>query len=162
MASAIHSLLRASLLLLAVLAGCKFPVIAPLYGPPAPEDPPDPQLALTDLSYEPVSPVELGEVITFRATANKTFSEHELFVRIAEDYDSFSWYLKHLLTAKLLDDGIPPDETAGDGVFSGSLMIPPRLGAREGLPVIARVEWWSTAPPPEISGAPLTVLPREE
>jgi hypothetical protein len=148
----------------ALLAGCHAvdPGWQPLYGVEPPTEPPVPDLAFTSFTYEPASPVNAGEVITFTAALNKPFSDGSVMISIVvDDAQLYRLHGDRLYTG-LLDNGEAPDAVAGDGVFTGSWQVPAVLGGLDGLPVIARVEWWSSAQAPYFFGEPLTVVDSTE
>ena len=153
-------------MLLALIAGCG--AIRGFggegaYGVPTPTEPPNPDLRLIDLSYEPASPVADGTELTFTVTANKVpVSPVGVEIIVAENKTLIDPSLYAHLWLHMYDNGVEPDVAANDGVYAGILKLPSQLGPMDSLSVAARVGWWSTATPPEIEGDPLSILAPEE
>jgi hypothetical protein len=165
----LKGLLRTTLFLLAVVAGCQASSCVPLYGiMPAygvmpPTENPDPALQLLDFSYEPSSPVADATELTFTVTANKASPAADgVLVDIGENNEQIDFAIRGQLRTYLVDNGYPPDEVADDGVFTGLLQLPSQVGPLDNLSVVARVDWWSSATPPEIYGDPLSILAPDE
>jgi len=161
----LKGLLRTALFLLAVVAGCQASSCVPLYGiMPAygvapPTENPDPSLQLVDIDYSPGNPVADGDELTFTVTANKASPAADgVLVDIGENNEQIDFAIRGQLRAYLVDNGMAPDEAADDGVFTGLLQLPSQVGPLDGLSVVARVDWWSAATPPELYGAPLSIL----
>jgi hypothetical protein len=135
----------------------------PAYGVMPPTENPDPALQFVDISYEPSSPVADATELTFTVTANKASPAVDgVLVDIGENNEQIDFAIRGQLRAYLVDNGMAPDEAANDGVFTGLLQLPSQVGPLDNLSVVARVDWWSTATPPELNGVPLSILAPEE
>ena len=162
-----RGMLRAGILVVSTLAGCGW--LIPMdgegaYGVEPPTTNPDPTLEIVSLTYTPANPITLGTAIVFTATLNHpSEAASSVYVIIGEGMDLLPLESSFYPATGLRDDGQAPDVAAGDGVYTGTLTLPEALGAHTGLPVIARVNWWSSATPPSLTGVPLdTILPAEE
>jgi hypothetical protein len=146
--------------LLAVLTGCSPPVIAPLYGPAPVVH--DPTVAVTDFSYEPASPIQVGDTLRFTATTNRPFSGWEGEIRVLigskptsplNEPESFA------VEVQLNDYGLEADQVGSDGLWTGELTWAVDYGSRQDLPVAAHLEWADGYVAAPVLAAPLTVLP---
>ena len=157
-----ETMLRVAMAIVALAAGCYHSPGLAVYGPAPPSQPPDPDLRITGFSYEPAPPVAVGAEITFTVTLNKPHPYGMVRVRVVEDDPRIGPEAQQCLWIGVADSGNPPDAVDGDGVYTGSWQVPAVLGGLDSLPVVAKVEWWSTAPAPERHGTPLTVMAPEE
>lgn len=149
--------------MLAALTGCSPPVITPLYGPPPVEH--DPSIEFADFSYQPASPIRIGDTLQFRATTSKPFSGYEGEIRVVIGDEQLAPLIGSdapTVNVLLNDHGLEADEVEGDGVWTGELVWLAEYGPQQDLPVEAHLHWldgYVTAP---VLGAPLTVLPAED
>ena len=148
----LRALWRAALIGVAWVAGCHVPVWVPAYGavplygmPPTPHDP---TVQITDFSYEPASPVRIGDTLTFTTTLNHATNGAYLQVVIGEPPVNF---------AMLNDYGIAADAHAYDGIYSGLLEWTPAFGPIANEPMVVHLSWEDGAPGLELAGPPLTV-----
>lgn len=163
----LHQLLRTGLLAITVVVGCDPIVplygIMPAYGITSPSEIPDPLLQLVDLSYQPASPVADATEMTITVIANKVSQAADgVLVDIGENNEQIDFAIRGQLRAYLVDTGMAPDETADDGVFTGLLQLPSQVGPLDGLSVVGRVDWFSSATPPKVYGDLLSILAPDE
>jgi hypothetical protein len=148
-------IVRSATLAAALLSGTLF-TACPLYGPVAMYGPPpvphEPDVKITDFSYTPASPIRSGDTLTFRATLSRHTDAGWISVAVRKP---------ELIRIGCNDAGFPPDETAGDGVYTGALLWDGALGTGEGLGVYAELRWNDGAPGQILGGPPLTILPEE-
>jgi hypothetical protein len=149
-----HETLRALMRMAGWLAGagCMAGLTA-CYGPPSLPPPHDPTVVLLDFSYTPASPVRVGDTLTLHATLNHT--THAGWMSAV--FKNFKF-----VSVDLLDDGLPPDDLADDGVYSGRITWGPELGNGKGLRVFAELQWFDDYEGQTRDAPPLTVLPAEE
>ena len=149
--------------LLAVLGGCSPPVIAPMYGPPPVEH--DPSIEIADFSYQPASPIRVGDTLRFTATTSQPFDGYGGEIRAVIGEEQIGPLVGHEYPIQhvwLNDHGVEGDEIAADGIWTGELEWLPEYGPQQDLPVSAHLQWadgYSTAP---ITAPALTVLPAED
>jgi hypothetical protein len=102
--------------LLALLSGCKgtnvYDVVTPDYGVPPP--PEHPTVQLMDFSHTPSEAIHAGETTTLTATTNLPISEARIRAFPKPQGEGVT----------LLDDGQPPDEVAGDAVWTADYTWP--------------------------------------
>jgi hypothetical protein len=114
--------------------------------------PHDPTVVLQDFSYTPASPIHVGDTLRLTATLNHS-----------TDAGWLQAVVKHhkLAAVDLRDNGIPPDETDGDGVYSGELTWGPELGDGKGLRVFGELTWLDGFEGQTLEAPLLTILQAE-
>lgn len=148
--SVLRAILWSGLILLGILAGCG---IVPMrmrnvYGSPIPPQPHDPTVELVDFSYTPQSPIHLGDTLTFTATLNHHASGCILKAYARE---------QGLTLAYLNDNGISPDTTANDGIYTGMFTWEQEMDTAADIPINFQLVWSDGAPGLDSNAAPLTV-----
>lgn len=105
--------------LLALLSGCKGTGgwAEPMYGMEIP--PEHPTVVLTDFSYTPASPIRVGDTLTLTVTTSEPVEQALVSVRLPSLTDRY---------VELADDGQPPDETAGDGIWTAERLWTEEMG----------------------------------
>ena len=150
--------------LCAILAGCfgggRTELLygpQPLYGAAPP--PHEPGVVLTDFSYTPATGVQAGDTLTYTVTVNKTFntSAGQVRVQLGTDTQPVAGVTSRTLFAWPTDDGVAPDVTAGDGIFTASRQIPAFVEPQQDIPVVVEIDWWDEFPGPSLQGDPLDI-----
>lgn len=147
---------------LAALTGCQPPVIVGMYGPPPVEY--DPTVDLSDLTYQPASPIRVGDVLTVTASLNKPVQPRDgsILVEFGSEAVPLSGYGVPSIAFWLNDQGYSGDAVAGDGIWTSELEWLPEFGPQQDLPVSAHLQW-ADGHYTESAGAPsLTILPAVE
>ncbi len=92
-------------------------------------------------------------------TANKTFNQAagRVRVQLGTDTQPVAGVASRTLIAWPMDEGIAPDETAGDGVFTAQRQIPMFVLPQQDIPVVAEIDWFDNAAGPSIQGEPLDI-----
>jgi hypothetical protein len=160
---------RVATLTAALLSGTLF-TACPLYGPvamygPQPAygitpPPHDSSVVLQDFSYTPASPIHGGDTLLLTAQLNKPTEAAYLDVNIGTPAHPVTGY--PTLTIYLRDDGVAPDATALDGVWSAELPWAGMPAPLADLPVTAELHWQDGYPGQHLDGPALSVLPEEE
>lgn len=121
-----------------------------MYGMPPPDHERD--VTITDFSYSPASPIHVGDTLTFRATLTRPTAAGFVCAVVS---------IPEAVRVRCNDEGLPPDEVAGDSVYSGALVWDSALGTGSEQLVYAEIKWYDGTWWPPRSAAPLTVLPAE-
>lgn len=162
MAALLRALSAIAYSLLAVLGGCSPPVITPMYGPAPTEY--DPSVELADFTYDPASPMQVGDKLRFTASLNKPIDPSA--ISVVAEIGSESVPLEGAGAVSIVewlnDQGYDGDEVAGDGIWTAELTWLADYGTQLDVPVSGHLQWangFATAP---MFAAPLTVLPAED
>ncbi|GEM_PF-2176416 len=149
--------------LLAALTGCSPPVITPLYGPPPVEH--DPAVQIADFTYQPASPIRVGDTLRFIATTSKSFDGYgaDVYAIIGDEQSApLIGCETPTLGVWLNDYGVEADEVAADGVWTGEREWLEDYGPQQNLPVAAHLYWTDNYVTEAVHAAPLTVLAAED
>jgi hypothetical protein len=143
--------LSAGLALISLLAGCQSGYkITNDYGVPPP--PSHPTVELTDFTYTPASPIHIGDTLTLTAVTTLPLADGSMRASLPTTINR---------NVALNDDGWPPDQTAGDGIWTGEQMWMEDMGTpSDGVIhlVLSTPGYFDQAK----FGPRLTVLPAEE
>jgi hypothetical protein len=103
-----RALCFAALLLAGVACKYLLPVYGvPFYGSVPPRE--HPTVKLTDFGYTPASPIHIGDKLTLIAQTNTPVADAQVFAELPAAIPA---------PTQLLDDGQPPDQAAGDGIWT--------------------------------------------
>ena len=138
---------------LALLAGATA-MLSACYGTASPFAPPSPDMRIdvTQLSYTPANPLNVGDNLVLQATTDGASASARVVVTLFAPGVFSQIHLR--------DDGIAPDATAGDLLWAGEQICPEAWSEVNNLQALACVVWDNGYQSRSCGAQPITIHPK--